>query len=413
MFPTFPRNDSYYPKILKFRRIRLTFYCKIRKDQKFDTMNVQCPDFYSFDSTTFVRTLINNIVHITFTNCTSLKEATLRHSEYQDKPIQLLVPIWKRERSWQIARSNSRHNTMLSQLIRSREQSDRCVHATHWRSPVGIVQVACTHRGLCLFRYVPTDSPLVSLLEAVGGPTESTAVATSIWRITQRESQSITMNAISSCSISRSRYSRTYSGSLVVFSRYVAGVVIDIITRAVGGRCDHLDLGIKRRELSSPPFLAIGLAASRNPSSHADACNHRLPWRTRGSFSLISFPLVAVSLVSNGTHFVHPASTIFKSSHFRFITTSRASVSRCCRRIDESSRFFCCALSCYTRKVSRLRNERNTRFHRRIIERTRIFLRPSRCVCIISSYIGLARYDQTSTMFYVRFVESCVCTSGV
>lgn len=215
---------------------------------------------------------------------------------------------------------------MLSQLIRSREQSDRCVHATHWRSPVGIVQVACTHRGLCLFRYVPTDSPLVSLLEAVGGPTESTAVATSIWRITQRESQSITMNAISSCSISRSRCSRTYSGSLVVFSRYVAGVVIDIITRAVGGRCDHLDLGIKRRELSSPPFLAIGLAASRNPSSHADACNHRLPWRTRGSFSLISFPLVAVSLVSNGTHFVHLASTIFKSSHFRFITTSGASV---------------------------------------------------------------------------------------
>lgn len=33
----------------------------MRKDQMFDTMNVQCPDFYSLDSTTFACTLINNM----------------------------------------------------------------------------------------------------------------------------------------------------------------------------------------------------------------------------------------------------------------------------------------------------------------------------------------------------------------
>lgn len=37
-----------------------------------------------------------------------------------------------------------------------------------------------------------------------------------------------------------------------VFWRAAPGVVIDIITRTVGGRCGHLDLGIKRQE----PLLA-------------------------------------------------------------------------------------------------------------------------------------------------------------
>ena len=77
-----------------------------------------------------------------------------------------------------------------------RRGDDSCVHATR-RAEIRILRAA-----LCLFRYVPTDSPSVSLLGAVGGANGKHAVATSICRVTRRESQSITMNAISSCSIS-------------------------------------------------------------------------------------------------------------------------------------------------------------------------------------------------------------------
>lgn len=54
----------------------------------------------------------------------------------------------------------------------------------------------------------------------------------------------------------------------VVVRRFLGTTVIGIITRAVGGRCSHLDLGIERQQLSSPSFLAIVLAASFDPSFH-------------------------------------------------------------------------------------------------------------------------------------------------
>lgn len=174
----------------------------------------------------------------------------------------------------------------------------------------------------------------------------------------------------------------------VVFS-HVPGVVIDNITRAVGGRCGHLDLGIKRQELSSPPFLAIALAAPRDPSFHRDACNHRV----RGAlFSLISSPL-GVSRSRDPMYPFCPTPIIFESSHFRSLTTilRGGTVARGTADPQSGSHLRPAFLGSprYTRKVSRLPNQRNTRFDRRIIQRTSPYFFHLRRACIISPCIDV------------------------
>lgn len=121
---------------------------------------------------------------------------------------------------------------------------------------------------------------------------------------------------------------------------------------------------------SSPPPLCDRFCNSSRAIHHFaidPSCNHRY------SLSL----------------FDRACRAILKSPHFRPVTTSTSSYRK------DSGRFLSLSLSlclCYTRKVSRLRNERNTRFDRRIIGRNSCIFTTFALSCIISSCMDLFKH---------------------
>lgn len=104
----------------------------------------------------------------------------------------------------------------------------------------------------------------------------------------------------------------------MVFRCAAASVVIDIITRAVGG---HLDLGIERQGTLLASFScdrSCSLAQSIIPWMHAIIGRHG----NAASFSVISFPLFSLPPATQMYPFCYPSS--FESPHFRSVTTSSA-----------------------------------------------------------------------------------------